>query len=93
MPGGARPGAGRKPGIPNKATAEIKELARVHGPAVIARLAYLMLNAESEQTQVSAMKELLDRGYGKAAQPQTGEGGEGPVISEVRYRWADSEAE
>lgn len=46
--------------------------------------------AESEAAQIAATKELLDRGYGKAAQPQTGEGGEGPVVSEVVYRWASS---
>ena len=35
--------------------------------------------AQSEQAQIAACKEILDRGYGKAAQPLTGEGGEGPI--------------
>lgn len=70
--GGKREGAGRKPGSLNKATAHIKELAQVHGPAVIARLALLsgltdQPGSESEATQLGAMKELLDRGYGKSA--------------------------
>ena len=30
--GGRRPGSGRKKGTPNKATAEIKELAQQYGP-------------------------------------------------------------
>lgn len=46
--------------------------------------------AESEAAQIAATKELLDRGYGKAAQPQTGEGGEGPVVTQVTYRWAST---
>ena len=71
---------GRKPGSLNKETVEIKALAQVYGPTAIARLAKLsglMLGedgellppAESEATQVAALKELLDRGYGKARQP------------------------
>lgn len=103
--GGARVGAGRKPGVPNKATAEIKALAQQHGPAAIMKLAVLgglvedpetgvRTPATSEQAQVAAIRDLLDRAYGKAAQPQTGEGGEGPVLSEVVYRWAmESQAE
>ncbi len=67
--GGRTPGAGRKPGVPNKATAEVKDLARVHGAAAIKRLSELLTGAESEQAQVAAAKELLDRGYGKASQP------------------------
>ncbi len=37
------------------------------------------IDARSVQNELGAAKELLDRGYGKAAQPHTGEGGEGPV--------------
>lgn len=70
---------GRVAGTPNKATSEIKALARTHAPAVIAELARLATGAESESARVAAIKELLDRGFGKAAQPVTGEDGEGPV--------------
>lgn len=49
--------------------------------------------AESEAAQIAATKELLDRGYGKAVQPQSGPDGEGPVVTEVVYRWASSESE
>lgn len=44
--GGKREGAGRKAGVPNKATHEVRDLARMHGPAAIeaaARLAGLIL--------------------------------------------------
>ena len=64
---GSKPGerrGGRKKGTPNKATAEIKEAARKHAPEAIKQLANLMKNAESEAARVSAIKEILDRGYG-----------------------------
>ena len=46
----------------------MKELARQHGPQIVEELARLALKAKSEQAQVAAIKELLDRGYGKAVQ-------------------------
>ena len=67
--GGKRPGAGRKKGVPNKATAEIKALARESAPAAVKELVRLSTGAENETTRVAAIKELLDRGYGK---PQAG---------------------
>lgn len=70
---------GRKAGTPNKATAEIKDIAKQHGPAAIARLADLMMTATSEAAQVAAANSLLDRGYGKAAQPQVGADDEPPI--------------
>jgi hypothetical protein len=77
------PTAGRKPGIPNKATGEIRAMAAVHGPDVIARLVWLSQNKKSPAVAVAACKELLDRGYGKAVQPHSGETEEGPVIVQV----------
>lgn len=65
--------SGRRKGVPNKATAEVKELAAVHAPAVITELARLALGADSEAARVAAGKELLDRAYGKATQPVTAE--------------------
>lgn len=64
--GGARPGAGRKPGVPNKATADLKALARKYVPEAIVELARLAQEAESEPARVAAIKELFDRAYGKA---------------------------
>lgn len=66
--GGKREGAGRKKGIPNKSTAEIKELAQQYAPEAIAELARLMKEAESDAARVSAIKEILDRAYGKSPQ-------------------------
>lgn len=74
------PGSGRKKGTPNKATAEIKALAQVHAPAAIKELARLALKAKSEQARVAAIRELIDRGYGKATQSHEHSGpGGGPI--------------
>ncbi len=59
---------GRKAGTLNKVSADVRELAGQHGPAVIAELARLATEADSEQVRVSAGRELLDRGFGKPAQ-------------------------
>jgi hypothetical protein len=85
--GGSKPGerrGGRKAGTPNKSTAEIKSIAQQWGAPAIRKLAELAgltegNPAESEAARIQAMSIILDRGYGKAAQPHTGEGGEGPV--------------
>lgn len=70
--GGKRPGAGRKPGSPNKLKAsevkEVKALAQQHAPEAMARLAFLAQKAESEAASVAACNSILDRAYGKAAQ-------------------------
>ena len=60
---------GRTKGTPNKQTADVKALAREYGPTAIAKLAYLVEHAESDAAKVSAIKELLDRAYGKATMP------------------------
>ena len=90
--GDPRPaGAGRKRGAPNKATADIKLLAQKHGKTAIAKLVKLM-DDEDPRVQTAACKELLDRGYGRAAQPHTGADGEGPVDLIVKVVRDDDEA-
>ncbi len=71
--GGIRSGAGRKPGVPNKVTAEVRELALRYAPAAISELARLARSAESEAVRVTAIKELLDRAYGKSRQAIVGD--------------------
>lgn len=75
------PGSGRKKGTPNKATAEIKELAREHGPAAIKALAQLLMSADSDTARIAAAKELLDRGYGKPMQAIEHTGNDGGPIT------------
>ena len=90
---------GRVAGTPNKATADIRALAQEYGPAAIRNLAKMagLVKGEdaavSEQARAAATKELLDRGYGRAVQPQSGADGTGPVITRVIYSWADPEDE
>lgn len=59
---------GRTKGVPNKATADIKALAMVHAEKAMIELARLATAAESEAARVAAIKELFDRGFGKAKQ-------------------------
>lgn len=42
-------------------------------------------NGESENARISASALLLERGWGKAAQPVTGEDGEGAIEIIVRH--------
>lgn len=66
---------GRTKGVPNKATAEIKELAKEYGPAAIKKLAEMgglvkdVSAAAAEAVQRAALSDLLERGYGKPSQP------------------------
>lgn len=63
-----RAGAGRKPGVPNKATAEIQELARSYAPGVLKEMARIATKSESDTARVAAGNVILDRAYGKARQ-------------------------
>ncbi len=67
--GGARPGAGRRKGTPNKATADVKEAASVYTSDAVAILAQIMQDPEHPAAaRVSAANALLDRAHGKPKQ-------------------------
>jgi hypothetical protein len=78
-PKGSPKTGGRKKGVPNKATAELKALAQAWGPASItmaAELAGLVEGkkaAQSETARLVAIGLILDRGYGKATQTIAGD--------------------
>lgn len=57
---------GRAPGTPNHATAEIKAMALKHLPVALAELARIAAKSKNDATRVAAIKELLDRGIGRA---------------------------
>jgi hypothetical protein len=61
-------GESGNPGGRPKVIGELRELAREHAPDAIKELARLAIKAKSETARVAAIRELLDRGYGKAAQ-------------------------
>lgn len=48
-----------------QAVSEIGELARQHAPEAMKELARLAVKARSESVRIAAIRELLDRGYGK----------------------------
>lgn len=59
---------GRKIGVPNKATADIKFIAQEYTENAISVLVNIMKHGETEASRVAAAKELLDRGHGKSKQ-------------------------
>lgn len=95
--GRAQPGPGRPKGSPNKATAELRDLAQNYGAAAIdelARLAGLVRDkrgsitgaAASEAARITALGLLLDRGYGKATQPLANDP-ENPLSWPTQVEW------
>jgi hypothetical protein len=70
--GGKRPGSGRRKGVPNKATAEVKDICRQHALGIIKELVRLATEADTAAARIAACKEILDRAYGKAPQAIVG---------------------
>jgi hypothetical protein len=78
-------GKGRKAGVPNKATACLKDIARQYTAEAVEALVHV-LRTETGRAKVSAAKEILDRGYGRASQVLSGDEDGNPVklIHEIR---------
>jgi len=65
--GGRRPGSGRKKGQPNKATIDLKQVARPYSKEAIGVLVEIMRDEEAPvAVRVNAADKLLDRSHGKA---------------------------
>lgn len=82
--GGAREGAGRKGGVPNKATASVRDAAQAFTNDALETLASIMRNEkEPAAARVAAANAILDRGHGKPKQSveASGPGGE-PIKTE-----------
>ena len=62
------PGQSGNPGGRPRVIGEWRALARAHAPEAIEELARLALKAKSESARIAAIRELLDRGYGKPTQ-------------------------
>ena len=63
-------------------TADVRLLAREYGRDAMLELVRLVKEGKAEGTRVAAIKELLDRGYGKSPQPLTGD--DDPSASPIR---------
>jgi len=63
---------------------DLSTLARSFTDMAVNTLAGVAQNGESESARVSAAAQLLDRGWGKAAQPITGKGGEEDIRVTIR---------
>lgn len=77
--GGKREGAGRPPGSPNKVKQSLRELAREYTDDALQTLLTAMRTGDTTSARVSAAKEILDRGYGKASQVLAGDQDGGPI--------------
>lgn len=62
---------------------DLKSLARAYTQLSIQTLGGVAQNGDTDAARVSACRELLDRGWGKANQPVTGEDG-GPIEFTIR---------
>lgn len=76
---------GRVKGTPNKATADLKALCQGYTEDAVTELYRLSTKATSEQARVAAIKELLDRGYGKPAQSVAI--GQDPELEPIKISW------
>jgi hypothetical protein len=63
-----QPGKSGNPGGRPRVLEELRDLARRHTPDSITELARLAKKAKSETARIAAIRELLDRGYGKSTQ-------------------------
>ena len=80
-PGHAKPAnSGRRKGVPNKSTKEIKAIAQKQGAKAVRVLVRLMTKSENETTRLKAAVELLDRGYGRPVTPSEISGPDGGPI-------------
>ena len=80
MRGGARPGAGRKPGEVSAAKRRLAEMAQEHAELALQTLATIAASGESEAARVSASVAILDRAYGRPTQAMEHSGPDGSPI-------------
>jgi len=96
-PGTVKKTGGRKKGTPNKATADIKALARGWGAEALEKAAAMAglvegkAGAESEQVRLGAICLILDRAYGKPQQAIVGDE-DAPIKTVLEVRWAGTSA-
>jgi hypothetical protein len=85
-------GQSGNPGGRPKVLGEVQELARQHAPSAIAELARLALKAKSETARIAAIRELLDRSYGRPRQSMEVSGPAGDPLDPLRVLMQEIEA-
>lgn len=76
----------RPRGAKNKTEHDVRVMARKHGPRMIGLLVKVAEESDSHAARVAAIKEVLDRGYGKPVQPHDGDGEGGPIKLTVTWQ-------
>ncbi len=90
---GGNAGKGRRRGVPNKATAAVREIAQQYTVEAVEALAAVMRDATAPPAaRVSAATALLDRGHGKPTQPISGDDEMPPVSLSIEERRAAARA-
>src|SRR6266851_6737600 len=83
---GGNAGKGR-PGVPNKATAAVREVAQKYTVEAVEALAAVMRDATAPPAaRVSAATALLDRGHGRPTQPISGDDEMPPMSLSIEER-------
>src|SRR6266700_5697679 len=90
---GGNAGKGRRPGVPNKATAAVREVAQKYTVEAVEALAAVMRDATAPPAaRVSAATALLDRGHGRPTQPISGDDEMPPMAVSIEERRAKARA-
>lgn len=79
-------GQSGNPGGRPKGMKMVSDLARAKTPELMKELLRIATKGESDQVRLGAIKECLDRGWGKSPVVFAGEGGIG--VSELVVHWA-----
>lgn len=75
---------GRAKGTPNKATRDLKAIAREYTSEAMSTLVALLKRDDAPAAQLGAAKEILDRGYGKATQVIAGDADHPIVVTQIQ---------
>ena len=85
-------GQSGNPGGRPRATAELRDLAQTAGLDAFRRVVELTRH-EDPKIALEAVKIVLDRGYGRPAQPVDGDGQGGPIVQKIELVIVDAEGD
>ena len=88
-PAGLPKTGGRKPGVRNKITADVKEAAQAFTADAIETLASIMRASESDAARVAAANAILDRGHGKPKQSVDVDANVKAAVTQIRRTLVD----